>query len=86
MLIDAICDKCGILYENKIIFNDENVICTDCGTTCRVLPNFNSSFRLKYDNKTDICSWGAENYASSQYYSKQKEMCAGNIFPVTGRK
>jgi len=27
-----------------------------------------SKFELKYNNKTDLCSWGNEGYASSHYW------------------
>jgi len=30
------------------------------------------SFELKYNNRTDICSWGGDGYASSQYWNKIK--------------
>lgn len=79
MLIDMICPKCGNVYEDKIIFNGEEVVC-ECGEKCEEKPNFNSTFRLKYDNKKDRVSWGAEGYSSSQYYREYDKQAKKNIF------
>lgn len=89
MLADVRCPVCGTIYEDKVIFNpeEEKVLCIKCGdVVCEILPTFSSHFKLKYDNKNDICSWSTEGYATSQYYKEQKKQCKGNIFPVTGRK
>ncbi len=84
MLIDVRCPKCGKTYEDKIIFNEnEDVICPDCNVNCNKLKSFDSTFRLKYDNKKDLCSWGAEGYSKSRYWEAQDKLAKGNIFPVT---
>ena len=88
MLCDVRCPVCGRIYEDKIIFNkdEEKVLCDNCGdVVCEIMPAISASFRLKYNNKTDICSWGNEGYATSQYYKEQKKQCKNNIFPMTGK-
>jgi hypothetical protein len=87
MLVDVKCPKCGTVYEDNILFSKNDVVeCSVCKVNCDRLNNFDCTFRLVYDNKKDICSWGAENYSRSQYWDKQDAMAKGNIFPVTGRK
>jgi hypothetical protein len=44
------------------------------------------NFKLVYNNKTDMVSWGAEGYARSQYWDavkKQKEEEGKITMPVT---
>lgn len=89
MLADVRCPKCGHIYEDKVIFNpeEEKVLCAECiDIECEILPNFSSHFKLKYDNKKDICSWSTEGYSKSQYYKEYDKQAKGNVFPVTGRK
>lgn len=85
MLCDFKCKKCGKIYEDKVIFNKDNekVIC-ECGEECELIPALSATFRLKYDNRKDICSWSGEGYSTSQYYKEQKKMCKGNIFVQGG--
>jgi hypothetical protein len=37
----------------------------------RIYTKFN--YKLIYNNKTDMCSWGIDGYASSQYWKNIKE-------------
>lgn len=82
MLVDCQCPKCNTIYEDKVLFSNETFVCEKCNEVCIVLPNLNSSFRLKYDNKKDKVSWSGEGYASSQYYNEQKKLCKNNIFTM----
>jgi NAD-dependent SIR2 family protein deacetylase len=83
MLADCRCQKCGTIYEDKILFNGETFTCPNCNEECEILPAISATFRLKYDNKKDKVSWSGEGYATSQYYKEQKKLCKGNIFPVS---
>ena len=85
MLTDVKCQKCGKIYTDKILFNNETVTC-ECGNECEKIPALSASFRLKYDNKKDKVSWGAEGFSESQYYREQKKLCKGNIFVQSGGK
>lgn len=88
MLTDVKCPKCNKIYEDKIIFDEEKdiVICPVCGTKCEIVKSYNSSFRLKYDNKKDVCAWSNENYASSQYYKEYDKQAKHNIFTMPTTK
>jgi len=80
MLADLKCTKCGEIYEDKVVFSGEEIPCEKCGTICDIIPVFSGTFRLKYDNSKDICSWAAEGYNASQYHSANKKLCKKNIF------
>lgn len=86
MLIDAKCPQCNTIFEDKVIFGDDVVVCCDCNKECEIIPCFDATFRLKYDNKKDMISWGSEGYSRSQYWDKVNAQRKGNIFPMTGRK
>ena len=88
MLCDVKCPKCGTVYEDKIIYNveTEEVICEKCNIACEIIPSISATFRLKYDNKKDICSWGAEGYSKSKYWSEQNKLAKKNIFVQPGNK
>lgn len=84
MLVDLKCPNCDELFEDKIIFDGEDIpICSKCNTLLEIIPVFNATFRLKYDNKVDKVSWGAEGYARSQYYDQYDKQKKGNIYPVS---
>ncbi len=83
MLTDCRCPKCNTIYEDKILFTNETFTCEKCGAVCEIIPSISASFRLKYDNKKDLCSWSNEGYATSQYYKEQKKLCKNNIFPCS---
>lgn len=89
MLADMKCPVCQTVYEDKIIFNKETdkILCEKCGdVVCEIIPATSATFRLKYDNKKDMCAWSGESYAPSQYYSAQKKMCKNNIFPMPTKR
>jgi putative FmdB family regulatory protein len=70
---DYTCEKCGNVVEVLILKRDKNLeVKCDCGNKMkRIFPN-KTSFKLVYNNKTDMCSWGYEGYASSQYWRDYK--------------
>ena len=86
MLTDFICDICKELYEDKVVFHGEQVICPTCNVPCERLVSLDASFRLKYDNKKDTCDWAAGGYSSSQYYKEQDKLCKKNIYVQGGTK
>jgi hypothetical protein len=86
MLADYKCPRCTTIYENRVRFGEETMICEKCNITCERLPSFDAKFKLKYNNRTDKCSWAAENYASSQYWREYDKQKKGNIFVQGGTK
>lgn len=69
---DLFCPGCGNTLKDVIFESVSDKIdneCPKCGIT---MENYCKcgSFELKYDNKKDMCGWGADNYGSSQYYKK----------------
>lgn len=69
---DLYCEKCGKELFNKILKVEEELYCEECGEKMKRYCNCRT-FRLKYNNKTDICSWGDQGYNTSQYWRKVKE-------------
>ncbi len=79
--------ECGVLSE-RIVKQDDinNQECPRCGKIMeQQFPN-TMNFKLVFNNKTDMVSWGNEGYARSKYWdavNKQKED-EGKLFtPVT---
>lgn len=71
ILYDTECKKCGNI-EEQYIENGSFLPCSKCGGEIRrIFSKFN--FKLIYNNKTDVCAWGDNNYETSQYWSKVKE-------------
>ena len=66
-LYDIICNTCEKVEEMMLMVNDEIPECPDCRSKRERLCNC-SHFKLVYNNKTDICSWGDQGYSSSQYH------------------
>lgn len=78
MLYDYRCSKCKKVTELFVTRKEsENPIyCLFCNVSMERLFPKKGSFKLEYNNKTDICGWGYDGYASSQYwdaYKKAKE-------------
>lgn len=86
MLADFICPKCKKMFEDKVVFEGDEIICDECDTLCEKLVSLDATFRLKYDNKTDKVTWGAEGYAESQYYREYDKQAKNNIFVQGGKK
>ncbi|MFA5026034.1 MAG: zinc ribbon domain-containing protein [Candidatus Shapirobacteria bacterium] len=71
-LFDLCCTKCGEEIEDKWLGCDEDPgVCEFCEGKLTKVPG--GHFKLVYNNKTDMCSWGNEGYASSQYWKAVKE-------------
>jgi putative FmdB family regulatory protein len=72
-LFEYRCSVCNNVDE-KLEFGNEmeqEHFCSLCdGASNRIVSM--GRFELKYNNKTDICSWGNEGYASSQYWNAYK--------------
>ena len=72
-LFEYICTSCDNIDE-KLEFGDEmeqEHFCSKCNKPSKRIVS-RSRFELKYNNKTDCCSWGGEGYASSQYWNAYK--------------
>lgn len=71
---DYVCPSCGKKTEFIDLSNDsEDKICSDCVCKMqRCFPN-TCNFKLVYNNQKDICTWGKEGYASSQYWEQHKK-------------
>jgi putative FmdB family regulatory protein len=73
-LYDYKCE-CGFI-EEKLEFGEEIEQphpCPKCGKEMERLSPKKVSFKLKYNNKTDMCSWGNEGYDSSRYWDEYKK-------------
>lgn len=74
---DTECKRCGTIKE-ILVDNEKMPVCEECGGELkRLFTTFN--FKLVYNNKTDCCAWGDNNYESSQYYRKIKEARAQGL-------
>jgi hypothetical protein len=74
-LYDVYCEKCNTELNDLLLNFDENLICPNCNNKMKKKCNC-SHFKLVYNNKTDICAWGDNNYETSQYWreiNKAKE-------------
>ena len=73
-LYDCLCQNCETVVE--VLVNSEEdcfLQCSKCGENMiRKFPT-GSTFHLKYNNKTDMCSWGNEGYQRSAYWDAVKE-------------
>jgi putative FmdB family regulatory protein len=72
-LFDYQCKVCGNIDE-KLLFGretEEQKYCSECGKESKQIVS-KTHFKLEYNNKTDMCSWGNEGYASSQYWNDVK--------------
>jgi len=67
-LYDTICPVCNVIEEDLFLKMNERVpVCPTCGKERHKICNC-KHFKLVYNNKTDICAWGNENYNSTQRY------------------
>jgi putative FmdB family regulatory protein len=73
-LFEYECPKCKAFFEWIAKF-DEVVKCPLCFDVdaVKVFPTSSPSFKLVYNNKTDMCDWDGN---TSQYWTKYKEMKA----------
>jgi len=72
-LFEYECAECGNIDE-RLEFGSEmeqDHYCSKCGKTSDRIVSKNH-FKLIYNNKTDLCSWGYDGYASSQYWRDYK--------------
>lgn len=66
-LYDVNCPCCNETEEVMLKVNEEIPECPKCKVE-RVKVCNCTHFKLMYNNKTDICAWSDQGYASSQYY------------------
>ncbi|MFW6014978.1 MAG: hypothetical protein ACOCRK_00915 [bacterium] len=62
---DTICEECGKTKEQLIESTDKFEKCECGGKMKRCYTKF--TFKLKYDNKKDICGWSCHGYERSRY-------------------
>lgn len=71
-LYDLKCPNCEDIVKDVMLkINEEIPDCLSCGDKMTKICNCNH-FKLVYNNKTDICAWGSENYNTSQYHRYSK--------------
>jgi len=72
------CTNCDFDIE-KLEFGkeiDNEHLCPDCGSSMtRLFPN-TMKFKLKFNPKTDLVSWGNEGYQRSHYWDEVKKQRA----------
>ena len=69
---DVQCSGCSEIKEVLLDDGDPMPVCDECGSEMkRIFTSFN--FKLIFNNKKDLCSWGDNNYETSQYYRKVNE-------------
>ena len=69
-LYEYSCKECDYV-EEKIEFGEEIDSphpCPKCGKEMKREFPSKMNFKLVYNNKTDVCSWGYDGYNSSQYW------------------
>lgn len=72
-IYDTECEDCGQQIEQWLESHEELKRCPVCnGVTHRIYTTMN--YKLLYNPKKDRVSWGDFGYATSQYWSKVKEM------------
>lgn len=85
---DIQCEKCNEVTE--VFMECENGVilyefpdCKKCGgKTKRTYSKFN--FKLVYDNKTQICGWSNNGYATNKYWdavNKQRQL-GNDVKPI----
>jgi len=84
-IFEYLCNDCGY-YEEKLEFGkemDKEHICPKCEKVMDKLIS-KSRFELKYNNKTDMCSWGNDGYSSSHYWDAYRAARANgqNVKPA----
>jgi len=70
-IYDVYCSKCGNVEEQWLKMDEEPKRCPRCNSLTKKMPG--GYFKLVYNNKKDICTWGNEGYASSQYWRAVRE-------------
>ncbi len=72
-IYDLFCPSCGAVQDDVILKIDEiSPTCDVCDASMARVCNCHS-FELKYNNKTDLCGWSNDGYASSQYWNEYKK-------------
>jgi hypothetical protein len=71
-LYDLYCPNCETEYIDEWVYDNNFRDCAVCG--CKTKPAIRCrSFELKYNPKTDMCSWADQGYSSSMYWSEVKK-------------
>jgi hypothetical protein len=71
-MYDLKCTKCDKKGED-LVWDDDFPLCDLCGAKMEIAYSNKFTFKLLYDNKKDVCGWGGDGYATSQYYRQIKE-------------
>jgi len=70
-IYDAECIECGKIEEDLWLKMDEEP--TECSCGGKRKKHVGGRFKLVYNNKKDLCTWGDDGYSSSQYWRLVKE-------------
>ncbi len=76
-VLDFICNECNNEFEYIVFANTESenkmIVCSKCGHTniSQLCPQESPKFKLKYNNKTDMCDWDGN---VSRYWDKYNDM------------
>jgi hypothetical protein len=66
-IYDTTCVNCGNTIEQFLGMNEEPIMCVRCGGI--MTKGVGGYFRLVSNNKTQLCGWASDGYASNQYWS-----------------
>lgn len=73
-LLDFHCKQCDGYFERLIDLDKEKTYCEHCHIELdQCFPRKSPSFRLKYNNQTDLCDWQGN---TSRYWDEYKKMKA----------
>ena len=71
-IYDCYCPECDNIKEDIILkINEECPKCSKCKTQMKRICNC-TSFKLIYNNKTDMCDWNGNRSQYWDEYNKQK--------------
>ena len=72
-LFDTKCTECNQIIEQYTENNKDLNPCPVCGAEMeKIFSKMN--FKLLYDPKKDLVSWGNEGYSESQYWKEVKRL------------
>lgn len=83
-LFEFECSECekNIEIIESFLKSEEPHRCPRCGRLMNKIVGSKMTFKLLYDPKKDIISWGNEGYSRTQRYREQDKLAKKNIFPM----
>jgi len=82
------CNECKTNIETieSFLKSEDTHKCPKCGRVMYKVIGSKMTFKLLYDPKKDIVSWGNEGYSRTQRYREQDKLAKKNIFPMPVKK